>query len=313
MIENITPIINTGLLFIVVLVISVLYINFRDKYKENEFKQEQKLIQTYLKSNPHKPCVWVYLTNEGNTRLWPSFGSRYTHKLNLPYLNLTLQSIQRACYSSGYKLCIIHDDTLKYILPDWNIDMNFVPKPQRSRVRLYAQFQILYYYGGLWVPSTMLCLSNNLYWLYNSTIHNIRIGTNIDRTLNSSTLYTTFKPSFNVMAVSQTHHPLIKSFMDDMQIIISKDQSSNPNLLDTLYQKCYNLMLEPEVLGYYTSIKTIISLDDLMGTNSFEFHSSTQCCIIPKEELLTYTHYGWFNKMSVEQIRNSSIALSNYI
>lgn len=144
-------------------------------FETNENKNEHELIQKYLLNESplygyNKPKIWIHTKYEYNSRMWKSFQSRSSTDLNQPYIHLTIKSIVLHC-AEDFNICLIDDDTFRKLIPSWKIDMNTVPDPLKTRYREYGMAQLLYYYGGMVVPNTFVCL-RNLKELYMEGIEN---------------------------------------------------------------------------------------------------------------------------------------------
>ena len=316
---SISSFVNTFTIFVIVLITGVLYQRFQEKHRKTEFEEEQQMIQQYLHNHQSssKQFVWIYLETEKNTRNWPSFSSRLTHKLNQPYLQKTIDSIIQASNNSGFEVCIIHDNSLPYILTDWNIDMNYVPEPQRERLRIYAQLQILHRYGGLFVPPSLLCIDNNFNWLTQLSHYknnNLVFGIEPSRSIYASNVKDVFMPSYNLIYSPYKYHPVLNHIIQEMSILLSKDSSNQPECLETIRniisKNC--ITCSPETLGYFTKDNKLISLDDMMKTTDIEWSEHTKAIFIPQKDLLERSKYYWFNRMSIQQIQNSMISISQF-
>ena len=83
---------------------------------------------------------------------WSSFYSRSSHNLNQPYQFLTIESIIKK--NQDCHICLIDDDSFNNLIPNWTLQLDTIAEPSRDRVRLLAQLKLLYYYGGVFVPSS---------------------------------------------------------------------------------------------------------------------------------------------------------------
>jgi hypothetical protein len=137
---------------------------YANYFEPNETKNEHELIQKYLLNESsiygyNKPKIWIHTKYEYNSRVWKSFQSRSSHDLNQPYIHLTIKSIVLHC-ADDFNICLIDDDTFRKLIPSWTIDMNSTPEPLKTQCREYGMAQLVYYYGGMVVPNTFVCLRN---------------------------------------------------------------------------------------------------------------------------------------------------------
>ena len=95
-------------MLIFIMVIAFFYRRFLDKY-DNEELQNYEKIKKYLLNDSSiakskKPILWIHIPYELNSRSWESFYSRTSTNLNLPFINLCIQSIIDKCGKS-FKIC----------------------------------------------------------------------------------------------------------------------------------------------------------------------------------------------------------------
>ena len=103
-------------MLIIIMVLGFLYRRFMDKY-DNEELQNYEKIKKYLLNDSSiakskKPVLWIHIPYELNSRSWDSFYSRTNTNLNLPFINLTIQSVIEQCGKS-FKICLIDDLSFK--------------------------------------------------------------------------------------------------------------------------------------------------------------------------------------------------------
>ena len=142
-------------------------------YAATHFKQyftgeddEYMLIKKYLlndsplhSSVSHKPILWIHTPYSLNARKWESFGSRTSTNLNEPYLELLIETIIQHC-SNDFYICLIDDCSFSKLIPTWDLKLENIADPMRSRIRELGCVELLYLYGGIYVPSSFVCLRN---------------------------------------------------------------------------------------------------------------------------------------------------------
>ena len=150
------------LIFILLTAIGILYKRYEAKYFPDEELDKYSLVRKYLlnesDSMTGKEILWIHTKHDINSRNWSSFGSRNSRKLNQPYKDLCVESIIRQCGNS-FNVCLINDESIGKLLPEWSIQLNELADPIKENVRqlglaklVYAPLSIFF----LWFES--LCL-----------------------------------------------------------------------------------------------------------------------------------------------------------
>ena len=116
-------------LFIVIfLFINIYYHKLLNNENNSEMKKHIDYVNKYLINNDNlensKPLLWIYVENNNsvipskNQRRWLNFGSRNTNDLNMPFQNLTINSIINNC-KNDFNIIIVDDNSFKNIIPNW--------------------------------------------------------------------------------------------------------------------------------------------------------------------------------------------------
>jgi hypothetical protein len=188
---NIEMVQNNNIYFSIVVIgfiITATYMGFQYK-QTSETKDDYYMIKEYLLNDSplygfDKPKLWIHTKYEINSRHWKTFYSRNTTDLNQPYIHLTVKTIINHC-GDDFNICLIDDNTFSKLIPTWDIDMDRIPEPMKSRTRHHGMMQLLYFYGGMIVQNSFLCLRNlrDLYIEGISGNHPF-VCENINRTMN---------------------------------------------------------------------------------------------------------------------------------
>jgi hypothetical protein len=72
---------------------------------------------------------------------------------------LTIKTIINHC-ADDFNICLIDDETFSKLIPSWDIRLSQVAEPMKSYYREIGLLQLVYYYGGMVVPNSFLCLKN---------------------------------------------------------------------------------------------------------------------------------------------------------
>ena len=224
--------------------------------KKNDSVQQSKtyeLVREYLLNESslaksEKPIMWIHIPHEINARNWINFNSRNTNDVNRPYLYLSIKSIVDNC-SKSFNICLINDKTFSKILPGWTIDLEDVAEPAKKNLRLLALSQILYSYGGMLVPPSLLCFSD-LYETYNKALSLSKdafVGEFIDRTFIGHK--NTYLPNTMVMGCKKN-----SELMQDIQgISYYIDKTNNVYSPEDIVSNKTN----PRIIGKWEETKSI--------------------------------------------------------
>ena len=138
-------------------------------------------------------------------------------------------------HNSNYHICLIDDDSYNNLIPGWTIKLSMVPDPIKKHVRLLANLNLLYTYGGISVPPSFLCFKN-FNDLFNSCKYNEQpfICQNINRSVNTKF---NFVPDPTIIG-SNKQSKFLEEFIKMMEIIISKDFTHNSYINGEIEQWC---------------------------------------------------------------------------
>ena len=297
-------------MLIIIMVLGFLYRRFMDKY-DNEELQNYEKIKKYLLNDSSiakskKPVLWIHIPYEINSRSWSSFYSRTNDNLNLPFINLCIQSIIDKCGKS-FKICLIDDKSFNNLIPGWNVDLNRVGSPIKEKIRYLASLKLLYNYGGLFVPKSFLCFKN-LVDTHNEFLVNYDsyIFENINKIHTNNSLNFFPNPKFiGSIKESETIEALIR----DVELLISNDQTDESYFLGELNKYCFKYitsnnmkLVDGKNIGIKDKNNNQILLDTLFSKNYSNFCNFMIGIHIDDEELLKRTHYNWFCKLNKNDV-----------
>jgi hypothetical protein len=299
-----------------------------NKYKTNfETNDEYELIKKYLLNDSplygfNRPKLWIHSKYEINSRKWKDFYSRNSTDLNQPYLNLTIKSIINHC-GNDFNICLIDDESFSKLIPSWDIDLVNVSEPMKSHYRELGMTKILYYYGGMIVPNSFVCLKN-LKELYSRGLEssNPFVCENINHSLDLIKQKTKmlFTPSTFFMGANK-NDATIKMLIEYLKIRNSNPHFSSENdfigdtsnkLLEFIGNQKMNLILGQQI-GVKTNNRKVVLVEDLMEENYIDYPSDLYGIYIPGEVILNRTKYQWFAVMSEEDILSSNMVISKYL
>lgn len=294
------------LLFIAILVSgSMIYGIYKDKYMKSEQQLHYEIVRKHLLNDSplfnKKPLIWIHI-----------------NKLENPYMNLTIKSIEKHC-GNDFNICIINDETFMKILPNWDIDLNYTSEPMKTKLRTLALVNTVQIYGGLLIPASFYC-TNNLYPIYDELTQddNILVGDFINRnvTANDYKLYVNSK-----LLGCKKDSLKMKEYVNHIQIIIANDSVSESCFKGSIDKWLEDRMktndinvISAEMLGLIDNKNKIITLDRLMSNDTtIELDSDALGIYIPNDELLKRKKYNWFTKLDVKSILDSNTFIGNYM
>lgn len=287
---------------------------------------DYELIKKYLLNESplygfNRPKIWIHSKYEINARKWRDFYSRNTTDLNQPYLHLTIQTIINQC-GNDFNICLIDDDTFEKLIPTWDINLATVPEPFKTHYRNYGMLQLLYLYGGMVLPNSLVCLKN-LHSFYLESLSGGKpfVCENNNHTANINTAkIMRFIPDTSIIGCEK-NDSTIKELVEYM-----KGLNRNPHFsmesdfrgdiaqwcIRAIDQGKMNIVLG-EKIGVKTSKKKSILLEDLMEENNLDLAQDAVAVYIPADEVLRRNKYQWFAVLPRDQILSSNLAISKYI
>jgi len=287
------------------------------KYRSNDPFQDEGILTKDMK----KPVVWVYLNNSDvNSRSWFDFMARSSRVINLPFLNLCYESIVK--HTKGhYRVEVITGlSDLAARLGGWdqlpeplqNPD-SFVREPEMNWIRA----AVLAKFGGLWVsPSTI--------WLQDMPAAPkdkvVFFGTNTDDTYATNNSV----PALDVIWSPKPAHPVWTAWAAAVKERLNFRTGGSEfrhderrDFAETLQKFSGDIQVVrlPEIARKGAPRKRI-QLEDLLensgsATTAFQIPKKGLYVPIPLAELLQRESFGWFLRMSEDQILESDMVVSH--
>jgi hypothetical protein len=267
----------------------------------------------------NKPAIWIfYDTSIPNARQYSDFQSRSSRALNLPFLNLCYESIARQ-NSANYRIEAISGlDGLADILGGWD---KLPAKLQNPLVTLepsdiaWIRAALLAKFGGLWVSPATICVKP--FGLLPAKP--VFFGTDSDETFVGTA--GTAAPNFQVTWSPSVNHPFWAAWEAK-----SRDRLDSSGGGDTArsadkweFIALSNLYPDIEVrplaeIGRKGAAGRRIQLEDLLASGQegdlpFEISHLGLYVAIPWPELKNRRAFGWFLRMSENQIAESDLVI----
>jgi hypothetical protein len=318
---------NHYLIALGVIAVATYFGNQLKERLDTKEKDEYEMIKKYLLNDSplygfNKPKIWIHSTYEVNARKWRDFSSRNTTDLNEPYIHLTIKSIINHCWND-FHICLIDDETFSKLIPSWEIDLTTIAEPFRSQYRQLGLAEIVYYYGGVVVPNSFLCMKN-LKTMYDEGIlyGNPFVCENINHATNlvSKTSKLLFTPDISFMGAKK-NDPVILEMVKAL-----KQRCQNPHFtneyeflgdtaqlaLSFIKQQKMNL-IGGELIGVKNQKRKPIVLEDIMEENYLELEPKCYGIYIPNREILNRPKFQWFAVMELEELLRTNLSIVQYM
>ena len=310
-----TSVLLLVILGLVILIFTQRYIEKNSQWSDKEYYVHLKT--KVLNNDDGLPIIWIYVPHHYNARHWLSFGSRSSYDTNEPYMNLSIKSIIKHCDKS-FKICIIDDDSFSKLIPNWNINLSSVGEPMADYIRQMAQFKLVYYYGGMIVPPSFLCLKNlTSLFKIGTANNNMFVVENNDRNITS--VEYNYYPDINFMGASQQKCRELGALIEFIERRISADYTSQFEFLGEVNRWCNKRvqlnkinLIPGNLIGIKTIDNSPILIEDLLGSNEIRFDNNMYGIYIPNHMLLQRTNYQWFIRSSQVQILEGNFILARY-
>lgn len=313
---------NYGVGFIILLTAGILYERWREKDEMQQKIDDYELIKQYLITESviakcEKPILWVPLEFAYNARYWQSFGSRSSMCMNKPYFSLCIRSIIEK-NSDDFQVCLIDDATFNKIIPGWTTQIENLPDPIKQHMRYLALCKTLYYYGGMVLPPSLICLKN-MYAMYSIGLSKTEMFSCELISRSNVSSITTFFPSMKIMGCVK-ESIVMESFINYLETAVSGDYTSELEFTGGPEKWLYNAAKDNKLLivnGNLIGVKDIygkpVALESLLGDIDIKFSKKMRCIYIPADELTLRTSYNWFDRLSAKQVLQSDTLIGKYL
>lgn len=307
--------VNKIIIIFISLLILFVYTKMNKSYKLDNDRDDYKMVKKYLLNdnienienniNNKLPILWILLEHNPNARNWLSFGSRLTNNLNQPYMYNTIKSIINKCNKS-FNICVIDDESIKTIIPEWNVNMKILSEPIKSKMRELAKANILNKYGGMFVPASFICFKDLIHIYNNMTNDNkMFVGEFINNTISSENLQ--YLPDSKIIG-SNKNNELLNNYIKYLEYNISNDYTSesifkgdNNNWLNNNVKNEKINLLKSELIGVKDFKNNPVTINDLFSNNYVEFNPNFYGVYIPNNEIIKRNNYNWFSKLSKDK------------
>jgi len=308
-------------IFAVIAVVSILYERYNKKFGEDDELREYHLVRKHLLNDntvlKGKPIIWVHTDYKVNSRKWLDFKSRNTKDLNQKYIEMCVESIIKWSGESS-NVCIINDVSFKTLIPGWTVDFNLLSDPIKSHMRHLAIAKVLYYYGGMLLPNSVLLL-RDIMPLYKQMIgyKSMFVSEMVSKNITSSR--SRFYPSNKIMGCIK-NCSFMDKYVKKLELLISGDNTHQMDFTGQMDRYLYEMvkqgkiqLVDGKLLGMKTKDREVVLVDDLMNSSYVEFDRDIYGIYLPKEDILNRTKYNWFARLDRNQLYNANTIVSKYM
>ena len=313
--------------YVFVLILLIVFGFLFEKYKRSEALKdkmgEYDLIKKYLLNDStlartDKPILWIHVAFETNARWWPHFASRNTQCFNQPYQYLTIKSIVDHCGDS-FHVCLIDDKSFNKVIPGWSTKVANLPNPLRPHLREVAMAKLLYYYGGMTIPSSFICMKN-LIPLFNKGLSAATMFCGELASESNVSALTEFFPTNKIMGCKKNCE-LMGQYVNFLETTVSDDYTNEMEFTGETNKWLYEQVRKKTVMpldAVYFGAKMAngkpVLLDNLLSDDDdFEISKEAYGVYIPANKLLLRTNLQWFARLSPEQVLQSNTVIARYL
>lgn len=316
---------------IVLIATSFLYDQYKIKIERDDEFKNYDMVKKYLLNGSSlakskKPIIWIHAQSETNSRHWSNFNSRNNTDINQPYLYFTLKSIIDKC-GADFNICVIDDNTFEKIIPGWSVEMKLVADPIKSKIRQLALAKIVYYYGGMIVPSSFLCFKS-LIPIYTEGVKNDSMFVCEMLSRNSTSSIVDFFPSSKIMGCVKNCVNMEK-YVNHLEILVSNDFTDESNFIGECEKWLFSeiqktkgkktcgtrgiRLIKSEALGLKDEKGHAVTIEMLMGSTYFQLSAESLGIYIPSDEIAKRVKYEWFCRLSSKQVLESDTIIGKLI
>lgn len=287
-----------------------------EERKQNVFKDRH-----LIERGSHMPIIWLYYDNsEVNSRWWSDFGARSKRAINMPFLNLCYDTIVKH-NGDKYRVEVIAGlSDLAVRLGGWEK----MPTPLRNPLASVREAEmnwiratVLAKWGGLWLQPAAIAMKP-----FNVLPDNKVIFFGTNPTDSFAGPAGTPVPSLRCVWAPEAGLDLFKAWearaFDRLENSNGGIQARSDEKTDfiELAQKAPNVILMPEAeLARKGPSGKPIQCEDLLaaglqGELPFALPESTVYVPFPWPELKERRMFGWFLRMSEEQVLKDDLVAS---
>jgi hypothetical protein len=265
------------------------------------------------------PAIWVfYDTSIPNARLGADFSARSSRALNLPFLNMCYESIARH-NASDYRIESISGlNGLAELLGGWDQLPNKLQNPLvtlEPSDHAWIRAAVLTKFGGLWVAPTTICLKP----FGKLPDKPVFFGTDPDETFSGTA--GTSVPNFQVAWSPSANHPLWSGWEAKSKNRLDTSGGGDTARGDHKWEFLSLIVMHPDYeirplaeVSRKGAAGRRIQVEDILaagqdGDMPFGIGHNAVYVPLPWPELKDRRAFGWFLRMSEDQIAESDLVI----
>jgi hypothetical protein len=266
-----------------------------------------------------RPTIWIYVDDtDVNSRFWSDFGARSSRALNIPFLNLCYSTIVKAA-GSNYRVEMISgvDDVIEKLGGAEHVPDEFIKRKRMLNEvdKAYMRVAMLERYGGLWLPINTVCLRTIPQLPADSVAFFGTDQSNIYATGSMPGSSILWSPKADNPIITQWANMLMKRVEDrnggivglqqDMDYLLREYKGKGVTIMD-------GLCLDKKPNGKTVGIEDWMA-HGLEGELPFMITEKSVFFPVDYAELTRRRVYGWFLKMSEDQIWESDLVIKHLL
>jgi hypothetical protein len=260
------------------------------------------------------PAIWIYVDDtDVNSRWWADFGARSSRVYNMPFLNLCYQSIVKAAGQRYHVEVISGIGDAESRLGGLPVGMSRKKLPLRDEEMTYLRVAFLEKFGGLWLGPATICI-RDIPELPKE--HVAFIGSDPLETYAGPK--GTFIPNQNAMWSPRPHHPTFVKWRQMLSERIDRQAGGKEIRNDKVWDLLFNstgrqdIQMMPSLELTRKANGRKIELEDLLAAGTegrlpFDVPPHSVFVPFPWPELMERRMFGWFLRMSEEQVMESDL------
>jgi len=269
-----------------------------------------------LERGMNTPTIWLFVNDtEVNSRWWADFGARSSRVYNLPFLNLCYTSIVKVA-GQKYHVEVISGlaDAERRLgrLPGSMVNKRI---PLRTEEMTFLKVAFLEKFGGLWMSPATICL-NPLPELPDKVV---LFGSDPLETYSGP--QGTTMPNQHCLWSPRPHHPFFVKWKSMVEKRVEEQHGGREIRNDSRWDSLFagsdktDIIVMPNAELTRKAGGRKIELEDLLaagteGVLPFQIHPDTIYVPFPWPELLERRMFGWFLRLSEDQIKESDLAVT---
>ena len=204
------------------------------------------------------------------------------------------------------------------LLPNWDIQVRKLANPIRSHIRTLAMAKLLHSYGGMQIPDSTIVLKD-LKPLYNRCLSDkcCFVGETLSR--NVTATYSSTFPNTQIIGCKK-NSPVIENYISKLELLNSRDYTNEMDFLGDMGRELYQYIISGKMnkidgctFGAKDNNNDDVTIDRLLGNTFIDFSPKLCAIYLPSREILTRTKFGWFARLSQDQLRTCDTVASKWM